>query len=237
MDSSLLTEDELEKTKKTTPGVRAEKLTMEYLIKATYRRVLLGDQPLLVGDGGQCKLAVVAPGGRSYHIIDASPAWQVSKLMKQIEKFDGTHVHEQRLFVDGRKLEVQKTLSDYVSADCEVTIHLFLQLQGGGACSIVMDSSLLDPRFDYDFTYLKSGKKVLYRGTPHTTGHMAKRCVTEEPLCINNGYSSMDVGWIYIGCCMCLQVQLACDHCLPGQLCGRRAAVHVSCLCVCTTRV
>ena len=67
---------------------------MEYLIKATYRRVLLGDQPLLVGDGGgQCKLAVVAPGGRSYHIIDASPAWQVSKLMKQIEKIDGTPVH------------------------------------------------------------------------------------------------------------------------------------------------
>ena len=134
-----------------TPGVRAEKLTMEYLIKATYRRVLLGDQPLLVGDGGQCKLAVVVPGGKVYH-IDASPGWKVEELMVEIEKIHGTPVHEQRLFVDGCKLEVQKTLSDYVSADCEVTIHLFLQLQGGGACSIVMDSSLLDPRFDYDFT-------------------------------------------------------------------------------------
>ena len=176
--TDIVTEDELGKTKETTAGVCPEKLTMESLFRATYSNGLLGDKPLLVGDGGQCKLKPLLVGdggqcklfvktlsGNTYH-IDASPAWEVSKVMEEIKKIDGTSADQQRLIIAGRQLEVKKTLSDYnVSADSEICVYLVLRLRGGGGCLVrYMDSSLLDPSFDFDFTTLKCDGKVYYRG-------------------------------------------------------------------------
>ena len=163
--TDIVTEDELAKTKETTAGVCPEKLTMESLFRATYSNGLLGDKPLLVGDGSQCKLFVKTLTGNTYH-IEASPAWEVSRVMEEIRKIDGTPADQQRLIIDRRQLEMKKTLSDYnVSAGSEVCVYLVLPLRGGGGCLVrYMDSSLLDPSFDFDFTTLKCDGKVYYRG-------------------------------------------------------------------------
>ena len=51
------------------------------------------------------------------------------------------------------------TLADY-NIQRESTLHMVLRLRGGGMPTFYVDGSLLDPKFDYDFTRrVGDGKK------------------------------------------------------------------------------
>ena len=71
---------------------------------------------------------------------------------------------QQRLFYDGLRLEIVQSLASYNILD-NSTLHLALQVTGGGTPPLYfMDPGMLDPQFNYDFTYVEDDGFVFQRG-------------------------------------------------------------------------
>ena len=86
--------------------------------------------------------------------IEVSPKRSVEELKQMFAQVDGTPVDQQRFIFDHKQLEDGRSLADYGITD-ESTVHLVLRLRGGGSPpTYVLDDSLLDKRFDFDFTDL-----------------------------------------------------------------------------------
>ena len=87
----------------------------------------------------------------------------IATLKDMVYDIEGIPPDQQRLIFACQQLQDDLTIADY-NIQQESTIHVVLKLRGGGSPSFYINDSLLDPKFDYDFTKRVDDGKRYYRG-------------------------------------------------------------------------
>ena len=98
-------------------------------------------------------------------VLRAVSSDTVEEIKIKIESETGIPADEQRLMHGGRQLEDDKSLG-YYNIGPGSTVFLNLRLRGGGGGTVfyINDPSLLDSRFDYDFTTERNDGRKYHRG-------------------------------------------------------------------------
>ncbi|CAG8668179.1 10468_t:CDS:1 [Cetraspora pellucida] len=95
--------------------------------------------------------------------IDCKPNDTIDDVKKKIQDKEGILAHQQRLIFGGRQLEGEKTVNYYdITKGC--TLHLVLNLLGGGVVISYLSTDFLDPSYDCDFTNVNDQSATFTRG-------------------------------------------------------------------------
>ena len=97
------------------------------------------------------------------HDVHVSRGNTVADLKGKFQDLEGTHADQQRLLYGGRQLEDTHSLEEY-GIDAYSTIHLVLRVRSGSPVTYYLDDSLMDPRYDYDFTNKRDDGTSYSRG-------------------------------------------------------------------------
>lgn len=88
----------------------------------------------------------------------------IGDIKEKVMELEGVPPEQQRLIFIDRQLKDHQTLKS-CNIEAEATIHMVLRLCGGGrAPTYFIDDSLMDPKFDYDFSNKVSDGVKYFRG-------------------------------------------------------------------------
>ena len=87
----------------------------------------------------------------------------IGDIKERITELEGIPPDQQRMIFNGQQLSDHETLKSS-NIEAEATIHLVLRLRGGAMPTYFIDDSLMDSKFDYDFTNKVSDGKKYFRG-------------------------------------------------------------------------
>ena len=87
----------------------------------------------------------------------------VADIKNAILDVEGVPLGQQRLVFDRKQLKDSQRVYE-VGIEPNATVHMVLRLRGGGCPTYYMDDSLLDPTFDYDFSFKEDDGTPFYRG-------------------------------------------------------------------------
>ena len=100
--------------------------------------------------------------GKVITIQTASHQYVVD-IRKAILDVEGVPPEQQRLIFDGKQLEDSQRVYE-VGIEPYATIYMVIRIYGGGYPTYYIDDSLLDPKFDYDFSSKEDYGTLFYRG-------------------------------------------------------------------------
>ena len=157
LDSAVVTYDQYQKEKE---EKYFRPLSVDQLFVASHLHGKFGERAESSGSGFDIYAKTLTGTTMT---IEVEEDERVENVKMKIQDIEGIPPDQQRLIYAGRQLEDNRTLSDY-NIPKESTIHVVLRLRGGGVPTYYVDDSLLDPRFDYDFTRKVDDGTKYYRG-------------------------------------------------------------------------
>lgn len=162
LKTRVISESEYDTLKQQNPeaALGAQALSLRHLYEHTYKWGSLGGE--VRSDGDRIQVFVKTLTGKTKEVF-ISTGSTIALLKQEIEKELEWPAEQQRLIFADQQLENDKTVSDY-SISNHATLHIVLMLHGGGNSLYYIDSSLLAPSYDYDFTNVVDGTTKYHRG-------------------------------------------------------------------------
>lgn len=162
LKTHVISESEFDTLKQQNPeaAIGAQALNLRHLYEHTYKWGALGGEDR--GNGDRIQVFVKTLTGKTKEVF-ISTGSTIAVLKREIQKELQWPAEQQRLIFADQQLEDDKRVSDY-SISNHATLHIVMMLHGGGNSLYYIDSSLLAPSYDYDFTGVDDGTTKYHRG-------------------------------------------------------------------------